>query len=421
VTALGGPAWLQERRHAALERFDAAALPTAALEEWRYGRIDELDLDRFAPWRPDPASGRAALPEWLEHLLAVLEPAAVVVVRDGGPAEVRSVAAGVEVAGPGDAEPAGGPAAGAAPDAFGILNEAFSTPLTVRVPPRSRPPGPVVVVQWAGSPGSATFPRVRFAAGEAAEACFVEVSASDDVAALAVPVTEIDVADGAVVDYVHLQRLGPQMWQLGTQSSLVGRDATFSSHSVVLGGDYGRLRTDSALTGQGGTTRLQAAYFGSGSQTVDFRTLQDHRAPRTTSELLFKGAVANRARAVYSGLIRVETGARGTNAFQTNRNLVLHEGARADSVPNLEIEENDVRCSHASAVGPIADDQRFYLESRGVPPRTAERLITLGFLDDVLARVPSPALVDHLRVELAARLVAAEAREAETLAAGAAS
>ncbi len=104
----------------------------------------------------------------------------------------------------------------------------------------------------------------------------------------------------------------------------------------------------------------------------DLRTVQLHAAPRTRSNLLFKGAVANTAHSVYSGLIRVEKGAKGTNAMQTNRNLVLSEGAQADSVPNLEIEDNDVRCSHASAVGPIDESQLFYLESRGVPTASAE-------------------------------------------------
>jgi Fe-S cluster assembly protein SufD len=146
---------------------------------------------------------------------------------------------------------------------------------------------------------------------------------------------------------------------------------------------------------------------------VDFRTTQEHRAPRATSELLFKGAVANHSQAVYSGLIRVEKGAAGTNAFQTNRNLVLHEGARADSVPNLEIEDNDVRCSHASAVGPISEDQRFYLAIRGVPPEAADRLITLGFLDEVLERMAPRAVVDHVRLQLVADLDAADRRQAE--------
>jgi Fe-S cluster assembly protein SufD len=164
--------------------------------------------------------------------------------------------------------------------------------------------------------------------------------------------------------------------------------------------------------GQGADGRLLAVYFGDGHQMHDFRTVQHHQAPRTRSDLLYKGAVANSARSVYSGLIRVEKGAAGTNAMQTNRNLVLHQGAHADSVPNLEIEDNDVRCSHASAVGPIADDERFYLESRGVPSDVADRLIALGFLDEVLGQIPVPALADSLRLMLAAKLDAADSAEA---------
>ena len=121
---------------------------------------------------------------------------------------------------------------------------------------------------------------------------------------------------------------------------------------------------------------------------LDFRTFQDHAAPDTTSNLLFKGAVGGHSRSVYTGLIRVRKNARGTNAFQTNRTIKLSDDAWAESVPNLEIENNDVRCSHASAVGPIDEDQRFYLESRGVPPGPAERLIVEGFFLDVLAQLP---------------------------------
>jgi Fe-S cluster assembly protein SufD len=152
-------------------------------------------------------------------------------------------------------------------------------------------------------------------------------------------------------------------------------------------------------------------YFGEGHQMHDFRTIQAHVGPHTRSDLLFKGAVANSSHSVYTGVIRVEKGAVGTNAFQTNRNLVLGEGAHADSVPNLEIEENDVRCSHASAVGPIDEDQRFYLESRGVPTQIADRLITLGFLDEVLVRTPVPAVLPWLRQHLSDKLDRAEAAE----------
>ena len=129
-------------------------------------------------------------------------------------------------------------------------------------------------------------------------------------------------------------------------------------------------------------------YFGDHEQMLDFRTLQDHDAPWTRSDLLFKGAVEDDARSVYSGLVRLRQPAQKSNAHQTNRNLVLTEGASAESIPNLEIEANDVRCSHASTVGPIDDDQLYYLESRGVPPDEAERLIVLGLLR---RRVRAPA------------------------------
>ena len=296
------------------------------------------------------------------------------------------------------------------PDAFAVMNRAFApAPVRIAVAAGSVPK-PIVVVHWADTDGSAVFPRLLLEVGEQAEVSVLEVVAGPG-AALVVPVTELEVGDAARLSYLHVQDLGSQAWQIGLQASRVGRDASVLSAAVALGGEYARLRTDSVLAAPGASGRLLALYFGSGTQMHDFRTVQHHRAPKTQSELLYKGVVANRSRSVYSGLIRVDKGARGMNAFQTNRNLVLHEGAHADSVPNLEIEDNDVRCSHASAVGPIAEDQRFYLESRGVPPSVTDRLIALGFLDEVLAQVPLQALSGPLRAELAAKLAGAEVIE----------
>ena len=145
-------------------------------------------------------------------------------------------------------------------------------------------------------------------------------------------------------------------------------------------------------------------YFGDGAQMLDFRTLQDHAAPRTRSTLLFKGAVEDTARSVYSGLVHIRAEAQKSDAQQTNRNLVLTEGAEAKSVPNLEIEADDVRCSHASAVGPIDEDQLYYLATRGVAPADAERLVVLGFFDDVFDRLPLPSLVAPLRQSVLEKL-----------------
>jgi Fe-S cluster assembly protein SufD len=136
--------------------------------------------------------------------------------------------------------------------------------------------------------------------------------------------------------------------------------------------------------------------------------LQDHAAPRTHSDLLFKGAVKDTAKSVYTGLIRIRDNATKSEAFQTNRNLTLSDGAWAESVPNLEIETNDVKCSHASTVGPIDEDQRFYLESRGIRPEIAERLVVLGFFGEVIDRLPNLPAVAELRDQVSRKLLGAK-------------
>jgi Fe-S cluster assembly protein SufD len=412
AAALDGPAWLRAARAAAFERFEAAGWPTDAEEVWRYSRIGQLDLDRYSPVASgdEPHHPKEAQPPiGIERLLSAIgATGGMVVLRNGRAVTAKTADPAVTVSIGGD-EPGPFGAIAGEPDALTVLNAAFTlAPLTVRIAKGAVVADPVVIVHWLDAGGAAVFPRTHVHVGEAAEVTVVEVAASADVDALTVPVTELDVSDAARLRYLNLQTLGLSTWQIGLQASRVGRDASLTSASVAFGGDYARVRTDSTLSGQGGSSRLLAVYFGEGRQMHDFRTLQAHEAPKTLSDLLFKGAVAGSAHSVYSGLIRVRKGAAGTNAFQTNRNLVLNEGAHADSVPNLEIEENDVRCSHASAVGPIDEDQRFYLESRGVPPAVADRLIVLGFLDDVLSQTPVPSLLPWLRQELAAKLDHAE-------------
>jgi Fe-S cluster assembly protein SufD len=290
-------------------------------------------------------------------------------------------------------------------DAFTDLNAAFLPGATVvRVPRGLIVEQPIVIVHHLDGEGVASFARTIVLAGENSDVTVIEHQSSADVHAFSDPVVELDVGDAARLRYLNVQDLGARIFQVGYQSSRVGRDATLQSSVVALGGDYARVRTDSKVDGKGATSYLTAVYFADGKRMHDFRTVQDHAAPSTTSDLLFKGAVSDQARSVYSGLIRVRKEARGTNAFQTNRNLVLSEGAGAESVPNLEIETNDVVCSHASAVGPIDEEQRYYLESRGIPPEVAERLIVLGFFNEVLDRLPLSAEVTGLRASLVRRL-----------------
>jgi Fe-S cluster assembly protein SufD len=263
---------------------------------------------------------------------------------------------------------------------------------------------PFAVVHVADVDGVASFPRLSVVAGEDSELSVLELSLSSDVEALVVPVTEISVGAAARVRHASLQDVGSRVWQVANLVASVERDATLRSASAALGGDYARQRTDCRLVGRGAHGDLSAVYFGDGDQMLDLRTFQEHRAPDTSSNLLFKGAVADRSHSVYTGLIRIRPDARGTNAFQTNRNLKLSDDAWAESVPNLEIENNDVHCSHASTVGPIDEDQRFYLESRGVPTPVAERLIVGGFFDEVLDDLPVPQLAGPVRERLATLL-----------------
>ena len=360
-----------DARLAAVERAAVAPLPTADEEVWRYSRIGELDLDTFVP-------GRAAT-----------------TVTGGDPA--AQVVTGAALGDLLDDEPA--------VDVFHELNTAFMDTVLVRVGRGKAVGEPIVVTHRIDADGVAVFPRVVIDAADDAEVTVVEQFVSPEgVRALVVPRLEVRAAQSARVKYLGVNLLGHSTWMLGHQRAIGERDSTMLLSTVALGGDYARMRTDARAVGAGASTRQIALYYADGDQMHDFRTLQDHIAPKTHSDLLFKGAVQNRARSVYTGLIRIRHDAKGSAAFQTNRNLTLSHGAWAESVPNLEIETNDVKCSHASTVGPIDDEQRFYLESRGIPPEVAERLVVLGFFDEVLDQLPVGPLATELRQQVSAKL-----------------
>jgi len=412
AAALDGPDWLRTRRTAAAERFSAGSLPTEAEEIWRYSRVSEIDLDAYAPAGGSAAGGGAGIPAGLADVLAAAGPRSGLLVLHNGRVVHRELdpaleARGVVLADALDLADGDGVLAAhdTTVDAFTELNAAFLQGAAVlRVPPGVSVADQILILHWFDGEGTAAFPRTSLSAGEDSQVTVVEHQASADVLALVDPFVQIDVADAARLRYLNVQDLGPRVSQAGYQTSRVGRDASLYSSVVALGGDYARVRTDSRMVGKGGSAELNAVYFTDGDRMHDFRTLQDHIAPSTTSDLLFKGALQDRGRSVYSGLIRVQPEARGTNAFQTNRNLVLSEGAGAESVPNLEILTDDVKCSHASAVGPVDEEQLYYMESRGIPPVAAERLIVLGFLGEVLDRLPSPSLVATVRAAIARRL-----------------
>ena len=420
---LDGPDWLRRRRAAGFEAFSSTPLPSENEEVWRYSPIDQLSLEDFSPSVGPGAAAGAASPEALalfEMLRSALgRIAACVLVLDGH--TVPSTWASV---GNGDSEAfqfGSAETVAAAADMLGFvqrggdalvrLNDAFAPdPIFVDVPGGVTVDGPVLVVHWCEHE-SASFPRLCVRAGTGAAVSVVEVFAGPPTPAaarsLVVPVTELAAADDASVSYVSLQTLAHSAWSIARLSARGGRNSSVRTFSVGLGAAYDRIRTDVTVDGKDARSEILSAYLGAGTQVHDIRTLQDHAAPRTNSELLCQGAVAGVSRSVYSGLIRVHRGAVRSDARQTNHNLVLDEGAHADSVPNLDILENDVKCSHASTVGPVDEDQRYYIESRGVAPEVAEGLIVRGFFDAIIERGPVPETSQLLEREVHARLDAA--------------
>ena len=310
-----------ELRLEALQRFAVAPFPTAEQEIWRYSRIGELKLDSFS----------------LGVLVTTVSGAEAVQTHDAG------VAATISDDG--------------ALDLFAELNRAFMAPICLRIPRGTAIEQPIIITHELVADGVACFPRLVIDAQPDSEVTVIErfVSA-EGIAAVIMPVLQLRAQQAARVRYLAINELGTKVWQISNQQAVGERDSTTLLASVALGGDYARVRTHAKLVGQGASTRQVALYFADGDQTHDFRTTQEHIAPKTNSDLLFKGAVTDRARSVYTGLIKIGPDARGTQAFQTNRNLTLSEGAWAESVPNLEIETNDVKCSHASTVGLIDED-----------------------------------------------------------------
>lgn len=253
--------------------------------------------------------------------------------------------------------------------------------------------------------GGAVYPHTLVVLGRQAELTLIdERKSGDGQGILSDEMVEVILRPEASLRYVHLQRWGGSVAEVFSQRAIVDQGAQFLNIHVGLGGALTKANVETVLDGVDARADLLAILFGSGKQHFDFHTLQDHRAERTTSDLLYKSALRDQAESIYTGLIRIERQAQKSDAYQANRNLLLSRGAKADSVPMLEILANDVRCTHGVAVGPVDPEQTFYLMSRGLAPAEAERLIVQGFFEQVLRRIPVPPLQEQLEQEVLRRL-----------------
>lgn len=384
--------WLDDVRASAATNFATTAMPTDEEEVWRYSRINAVDLGSYTP---APSTTEVAP-------ITIDGAAATVTVRDGkvttlersdalGKATVQTVSEHAEGAAILNA------VRGEATDAIAHLHDAnLADVIVIDVPRGVHVEAPIVIDTYADASMGLTAPHTIVRTSNGAAVTVLERRRSGEHEQLVIPTVELDASPDSRIGYLVIQQLGRSTVSLEHHTSNSHQQAHVVSSVAAFGGSFARTRADFRLVGRGATGDLLAAYFGDGDQMLDFRTFQEHAAPDTTSKLLFKGAVTGEAQSVYTGLIRVAEEAPGTNAYQTNRNLKLSEGAWAYSVPNLEIEQNQVACSHASTVGEIDEDQRYYLESRGVPTTIAEQLLVSGFFAEVIEQFP----VDAVKAEL---------------------
>jgi len=408
----GGPDWLFDRRLAAWETYERLPLPTTKLEEWRYTDPARLAWDSVVP--AAPVVGDISLDEVrrafdtrdsVGHALQINGAIASIELhpdlRERG-VVVKSLQ---EAALDHPTLVSEHLAACATPesDKFAALNAALWTAgVFIHVPRGVRLDLPIRILRWVNGAGHAYFPRTLVVAGEGSHVGIVEEFASADFTepVFSCGVVEVHAAASADVQYVALQQWGHGVRHLAIQRTVAQRDANLDTLVVNLGGSVARVDLAASLEGPGARSDMLGLYFGHEDQHFDHETRQDHRVAHATSDLLYKGALDDRARAVFRGLIKVFPKAQRTDAYQTNRNLILSDHAESTSLPNLEIEADDVRCSHAATVGQLDEEELFYIMSRGIRRREAERLVVFGFFGEVLDRLPMPGVVRELRAAI---------------------
>lgn len=418
------PSWLRERRLEAWRIYEETPMPAGQEEEWRRTDIRNLSLNGVAPF----ARGRSGvarprdLPSELGTLWDERAPGAGLIVQHNSEVVLREL--DEKLARKGVILSDLHTAAREHPELvqrylmteavppsewkFVALHGALWSGGAFLYVPRGVEVGlPVSYVLGLSTQGLASFPHLLVVAEPGSWLTLIDESVSPTMegGGFASGVVEIFVGEGAQVQYVNVQRWGGHMYGFNTIRARLGRDSFLQALMVGLGGRLSKTRLDVILAEPGARADLLGLSFGDGNQHFDYNTLQNHIAPHTASDLLFKSALKDRAELVWYGLVQVQPTASGSEASQTNSNLLLSDKAKAAPIPVLEIQAYDVlRCSHAATVGPVDQEQLFYLQTRGIPRPEAERMLVDGFFQDVVERIPSRPVLDRVMAALDAKL-----------------
>lgn len=257
---------------------------------------------------------------------------------------------------------------------------------------------PLQTLTYLDHPGLAAFAHTLVVLESGASVKLIEdyASASDGGRRYAIGAVELILKPGSHLQYLHLQDWAPNVWEFSTQTAILEANSSLTWLAGTLGSGASKAFLDAKLVGSGAATNMLGFFFGDAQQHFDQHTFQNHLAPHTSSDLLYKGSLKDSAYSAFRGLIRINPGAQHADAYQQNRNLLLSDHAHADSIPELEIEANDVRCTHGATVGPVDPEQRFYLMARGISAPEADRLIVEGFFDPLMQKIPLESIRDRL-------------------------
>lgn len=268
---------------------------------------------------------------------------------------------------------------------------------------------PIEVYHWAQGDRSSIFPHTLIVTGENAKVTVVDYyqSATADEGHFNAAVVDLVAGRGSHLRYVACQDLSHASANIHISSTLASADADVKSLQVQLGSTWSRTESVSHLAGKGANSDMLSVAVPTGNQEVDQRTLQHHAEPHTTSDLLYKNALYDKTRTIFAGLIQVDEGAHYTDAYQTCRNLLLSNDAEANAMPGLEINADQVKCSHGSTSGPITEEEIFYFNARGIPTHAAKKLITFGFTAEAFAKIGDEAIESMVASLLEKRLHAA--------------
>jgi len=405
------PAWFAAEQTAALAEYDKSPTPSRRDEAWRFGNLKALDLSSFADANPVSSEGRL-----INASIGLKETSAKLVLGNNTllhresslPAGVVFETLESAAANHADlfkkyfmARPAElGSQKYAALHKARVAGGAF-----LYVPSNTVLELPIEIFQWCEGANASVFPHTLIVCGENSSVTVVDYfKSADKLPAFACGVNDLHLAPGAKLTYVAVQDWSRETTAFHLNSTIVDRDATCTALTANFGGGYIRNENLSRLVGKAARSEMFSINPVEGTREIDQRTLQDHVAPHATSDLLYLNALDDKSRTIFAGLIKVQPGAKGTDAYQKVKNLILSDDADPNSMPGLEILNDEVRCSHGATNGPVSADELFYMEARGIPKDKARRLIVNGFFNTLLERLQNEKLRKFLEEILAKRL-----------------